>query len=216
MRKLAIILFCCAVCHASSPLYGQEEAKIQSGDIGLSFFIGTPINDEFYLGGLDTISRFYGTGAVYHPVAAFSIEPGIFIMSRNREYENKMTGVTDKNDYLYAGGTLGLYYNRNISGGLYLYLGPRCDYGRYERDTKNGDGSKSEEKEEDMSISAVVGFKYMIGRHLVLFADMGFGYFSSNEKNESYNTAGVKTSENETRTGSFALSRGILGVIFYL
>jgi opacity protein-like surface antigen len=137
-------------------------------------------------------------------------------MKTDYEYENKLTGQADKQDRLLIGGSLGLYYNANLAEGLYVYLGPRLDNARYEEDGDNGDGSKRESREQAMSISAVFGLKYLFNDHFALFADFGVGYFSKNETEKYWNNAGVLTTNSERRTDYVALSRGLLGVVFYL
>ncbi len=142
---------------AYSPAFAEGEANIEDGDLGFSFFLGSVINDEFFVGETDAIARFYGVGVVYHPLLFLSLEPGLFFMKTDYEYENKLTGLADKEDRLLIGGSLGLYYNANLAEGLYVYLGPRLDNARYEEDGDNGDGSKRESREQAMSISAVFG-----------------------------------------------------------
>ncbi len=215
MKKALLVLCCLLTVFAFSSVFA-EDAKIEAGDLGFSFYTGFPGFGEMSVGGSETFYRYAGIGVVYHPAAFLSIEPGVFFMKKNREYENKMTGNMDEDDYLFVGVSVGLFYNRNISGGLYLYAGPRCDVGRYENDEKNYDGSKAETREMDISLSAIVGLKYLINDHLAVFGDFGFGYYSTNRKYEEWSTMGVTASKTETRNESFALSRGALGVVFYL
>lgn len=216
MRKALYGLLCVVMLCAYSTAFAEGEAKIEDGDLGFSFFLGSVINEEFFVGETDAIARFYGVGVAYHPLSFLSLEPGLFFMKTDYENENKLTGLDDKQDRLLIGGSLGLYYNANLAEGLYVYLGPRLDNARYEEDGDNGDGSKRESREQAMSISAVFGLKYLFNDHFALFADFGVGYFSKNETEKYWNNAGVLTTNSERRTDYVALSRGLLGVVFYL
>ncbi len=51
-------------------------SPVVAGDLGLSLFLGSVLNDEFYLGDTNTIVHYWGV--VYHPVSFLSIEPGFF------------------------------------------------------------------------------------------------------------------------------------------
>ncbi len=68
----------------------------------------------------------------------------------------------------------------------------------------------------DYSISFIVGFKYMFNDHVGIFADMGFGYYKRDREYKYWNNTGTLTDNETTTDESFALSRAILGVAFYL
>ncbi|MBP7582996.1 MAG: hypothetical protein KBA61_03110 [Spirochaetes bacterium] len=173
------------------------------------------------VGNDETVLRIYGIGLAYHPVSFFAIEPGVFF--KKGSYER--VDVADDpdsistEDYLMIGSSIGLYYYSDFGNGLYLYLGPRFDLSRTEEDDKSsspGWSNKSETREMDYSISFIVGFKYMFNDHVGIFADMGFGYYKRDREYKYWNNTGTLTDNETTTDESFALSRAILGVAFYL
>jgi len=209
MCSLLLIMVCI-------PVFAADGGTLEDGDFGFSFYTGFPYLTDFSWGNYGTLGRYYGIGAEYHPVASLSIEPGFFFSKTESEDEDMFgTNGTDEEDTLMVGGMLSAFYYGDMGGGLYYYAGPRFEFFRYENDEKAGDGSKDSIKRNDQILSLVFGLKYLFNEHVGIFGDMGFGWYSSVSKNESWDASGARDGESEERTNSFILSRTLLGVVFY-
>jgi hypothetical protein len=218
MFKRIVMVCTLALCVGIHGPLSAEESESGIPGLGFSFFTGYPIiGGEFMVGGYDTLMRMMGIGAVITPTTTLTVEPGFFFMNRKRDYQNNLSGSgTDTDDYLYAGGSLGVFHHFNAGENMFIYLGPRVDAGRYEYDEDNADGSKGTTKQFDVGFSLVLGFKYMLTKRLCIYGDMGLGYFMSNKDYDYWNASGVKTSDNNNKYSTFALSRGNIGFIFFV
>ncbi|HPA70988.1 MAG TPA: outer membrane beta-barrel protein [Spirochaetota bacterium] len=220
MKKLCVVTCCIAMLFAFSPVFAQNAGKIEAGDLGFTFFTGIILPYEFVEDGMigqpESGLRTLGVGMSYHPMQYISVEPGVFFMKQDREKEYHTSSSTTDVSSLLIGTSLGLYYNMEMPGNLYVYMGPRLDFSRYERDTDYSSGSKNNANQNIISLSAILGFKYMISDHFGIFSDIGLSFTTRNETYKAWDSTGTVTVDEETNETTITLSRAIIGVIFYL
>ena len=196
-------------------VFAQDAQRpITAGKVGLSFFSAERITDLFLSDGNLRANFVESTGIslIYHVTDSFALEPSVFFSYR--DYTRKSNDVTD--DYMTAGGALGIYYYSNLSGGAYMYIGPSADYLRKEETDNNSDGSYEETNIDSFGISIVLGLKYMFNAHVGIFGDISAGYFVMNHEITDYNPDGSQDGPSDEReSNNFILSKGLIGVTLY-
>lgn len=218
MRKnLPVVIFILfLICTA--PVYAAkgDSDSLQKGDFGFNFFAGMPFYGEgVFTGNNSTLYRYAGVGFISHLSKSFALEPGFFFNRKNQDDKSNTAGGTNGTDKaLYVGTSMGLFYYGNLKNNMYFYTGPRGEYGYYKRDDDSG--GRSETRTHDIGISIIFGLKYMLSNNFGLFADIGLGYTYSNRKYKEWNSSGTLTSDSERKTDTVFISKGMLGVVFYL
>ncbi len=200
----------------AAPAFAQEPAEIAPGDFGFTFYTGLPFIGDYWLpGGEETVTRYFGIGAVYHPLPFLRVSPGLFYMRQKVTEKDKATGDEyDEEDDL-VGASLGVFYSHNIGDGLSLYAGPRIEY-LHQSSWDHHSSGESERKQSTIGVIAVFGLQQSVAKRLAVFADMGFGYHWYSEESTWRDTSGNVTSETEDVSNEFAVSRGTVGLVFYL
>jgi hypothetical protein len=98
---------------------------------------------------------------------------------------------------------------------MYIYAGPRFERADGERTSQVEAGEKTEEEwKSDMS-SLILGVKYLFNNHIGIFADIGIGRNTYNEDSKTTNNSGVVTSSIHYVRSHTAISRSLIGVVFY-
>jgi len=194
----------------------EAQRPITGGKVGLSFFTGEKILDLVMSEGSlrSSLVDFTGVSLVYHVTESFALEPAVFFSYMDTTYTNN-SGQSNTDDNMMAGGALGIFYFHNLSGGAYMYIGPRVDYLRMEETDKDTDGSYDETKTNSFGASLVIGLKYMFNAHVGVFGDISAGYFVTQQDYYDYNTSGVQTSHTDRETNTILLTKGLLGVTLY-
>ncbi|MBP7583486.1 MAG: outer membrane beta-barrel protein [Spirochaetes bacterium] len=198
----------------TAAVFAQDAQRpITAGKVGLSFFTAERITDLFLSEGNLRANFVESTGIslIYHVTDSFALEPSVFFSYR--DYTRKSNDVTD--DYMTAGGALGIFYYSNLSGGAYMYIGPRVDYLRMEETDNNSDGSYDETNIDSYGVSLVLGLKYMFNAHVGIFGDISAGYFFMNQERTYYDPSGTPGTPDERESNNFILSKGLVGVTLY-
>lgn len=201
----------------TAAVFAQDAQRpITGGKVGLSFFTSEKILDLFMTEGAlkSSFVEYSGVSLIYHVTDSIALEPSVFVSFWDTTYTNN-SGVSNTDEYLTSGGALGIFYYSNLSGGAYMYIGPRGDYLRMEETDNNSDGSRDETKTNGFGASLVLGLKYMFNAHVGIFGDISAGYYITQRDYYEYNTSGNQTSHTERESKSFILSKGLVGVTLY-
>lgn len=197
-------------------VFADEQKPITGGKVGLSFFTSEKILDLFMTEGAlkSSFVEYSGVSLIWHVTDSIALEPSLFLSFWDSTYKSN-SGTETTDDYFTGGGALGIYYYSNLSGGAYMYIGPRGDYLRMEETDNDPTGSYDTTKTNGFGISLVLGLKYMFNPHVGIFGDISAGYYITQRDYDSYNTSGTPISHTERESKSFILSKGLVGVSLY-
>lgn len=192
-----------------------ESGDLQAGKFGLAFFFREPLMAIEGEGSLSDMLRVYGVSATYQVTGLFAVDPFLFWSKSERKETDDLADseIKEKSNLLGAG--LGLFYCRNIEGGLNLYTGPRFSYSRSTWKENGSSGSISEHKQNAYDISLVFGLKYLFNPHLGLFADIGAGYSTSKQKRERHDSSGALTDKETYTSSQMHFGSSLLGIVYY-
>jgi len=198
-------------------VFAQDAQRpITAGKVGLSFFTAEKILDLFMTEGAlkSSFVEYNGISLIWHVTDSIALEPAVFFSFWDTTYTNN-SGQSNTDDYMTGGAALGIFYYSNLSGGAYMYVGPRGDYLRMEETDNDTDGSYDETKTNGFGISLVLGLKYMFNAHVGIFGDISAGYYITQRDYYAYDNTGSQTSHTEREANSFVLSKGLVGVSLY-
>jgi hypothetical protein len=200
----------------AAPAVAQEPDTIAAGDFGFTFYTGLPfIGDNWLPGGEETVTRYFGIGAAYHPLPFLRISPGLFYMRQRVTEKDKLTGDEYDQEDDIGGASLGVFYSHDIGDGLSFYAGPRVEY-LHQSSWDHGESGKGKTKQSNIGAIAVFGLQHSLARRLAVFADMGIGYYWYSKERTWRDTSNSVTSKMEDVSNEIAVSRGTVGLIFYL
>ncbi len=198
----------------TAAIFAQDaQQPISGGKVGLSFFTAERIMDMFISEGNIKANyvEYNGISMIWHVTDSFALEPSFFFMFR--DYTRKNTDVTD--EYWTIGGALGIYYYSNLSGGAYMYVGPRGDYMRMEVTDNNSNGSYDQINTNSFGVSLVLGLKYMFNSHVGIFGDISAGYYFMEQESTEYSSTGTPGTPDKRESNIFMMSKGLIGVTLY-
>ncbi|MBP7583606.1 MAG: hypothetical protein KBA61_06210 [Spirochaetes bacterium] len=215
MRRAVIGVLFVSLLFAFTPVFAQNHGTIEGNTFGLTFFTGLSLDDGPFVGNDETAYRYYGIGLAYHPFTFLAIEAGFFHKKGDSKNEGSSGGgpYSSESEYSIYGYSIGLYYYHEVGGGMYLYAGPRLENAKREYSNEDSTGYVSETEESSDMLSLIIGVKYLFNDHIGIFADIGIGRNSTTQDSES--KSGGITSNSYTESSHIAISRSLIGVVFY-
>ena len=190
MIKFIITLF--LILSFSTQLFAEENDTIFSpGKIGI-----TAITD----------SGSWWIGGILHIREDIAVKPAFLLYKR--ETDRKDDRYNSEADEI--GFEIGIYYFFNSTRNFSIYTGPSFEYFWCSSETTYSDGDKYKEKEYEYTLLIRLGAQYMLSERFGFFADIGFGYIRTIEKDKSPYSDDTETTSNRYRTNG-----GVIGAVFY-
>jgi hypothetical protein len=215
MKIIITALFIGAMIFTLFPVHSQEKAPLAAGAIGINFLVREPGLTLEMFDENASYPRMLGLGLSVFATDSFAIEPKVFLYKETSDGKNKPSDSTSESESTIWGTSIGFYFYKNISNGLYLFTGPDLSVEFIESKTKNSSGTKQDSKTKLYEAGIIFGCKYMLNAHFGLYGKGGFYYTSSTYSYTDKNAAGTITYGVENDTKSFSLLSTEFGASFY-